>query len=178
MKVRAGGLGSILGSACHERRGWRTVRAQGQHRAWQKDVQQPSTYLATGAAACKHGIRGTRKEGCHVPGLATLASQPELRCCLQLCTPRTLQLPVPRRHIPASLYCSALVLMAFSFCQLSLFYLEMNVWMFNRNLLNAERPHGCNIVILAECYPASERTQYTIPFCWSYQMNYVMMIWY
>lgn len=141
-----------------------------------KDVHQPSTYLATGAVACKRDRRDWEKNGGMYQDMPH-ASQAELGCCLQLRTPRTSQLLVPRRRIPASLYCNALVLMAFSFCHLPLFYLEMNGDV-HRSLLNAERPHGCNIVILAECYPASQRTQYTTPFCWSYQMNCLVTIWY
>lgn len=107
------------------------------------------------------GPEGPEKKGATYQKLPQ-ASQPELRCCLQLCTPRTLQLLVPRRHIPASLYCNDLVLMAFSFYQLSVFYLEINVWMFNRNLLNAERPRGCNICrVLSSIW--EDPVHYTIP---------------
>lgn len=76
---------------------------------------------------------------------------PCTRKCHKLCSPMVLPAvhsqattaTRPRRYIPAFFYCNTLLEMRFSFCQFSLLYLE-NVQMFNKNILNAERPTGCN----------------------------------
>lgn len=72
VRFRAEGLGNIAGSACREKSLWWTVWVQRQHHTWQEDAQQPSACRATGAVTCKQGIRGTWREGYHVPSNATI----------------------------------------------------------------------------------------------------------